>query len=296
MNNFLNNLERKLGKYAIPNLTIYVIGIYVIGYVLQLTTYNANTGFSILDYLSLNPYFILHGQIWRLITWVIIPPDQLSILVIITLMFYYFIGSTMERTMGTFRYNFFLFGGAILMIIAAFASMAIYSVFFGFSGDTLGYLMQRYSTAFSTYYIQISIFMAFAICYPNLQVLLMFIIPIKVKYLGILYAVLNVYTAFVALVGKNYFTFFAIVSQVINLGLFYLQTGKGQRLRPKEVKRRNEFKKNTKIVPPGVTRHKCAVCGRTELDDPNLEFRFCSKCNGNYEYCQDHLFTHQHIK
>ena len=58
----------------------------------------------------------------------------------------------------------------------------------------------------------------------------------------------------------------------------------------------NEFKKNTKIVPPGITRHKCAVCGKTEISDPNAEFRFCSKCNGNYEYCQDHLFTHQHIK
>ena len=74
-----------------------------------------------------------------------------------------------------------------------------------------------------------------------------------------------------------------------------MQTGKMSHLRPKEVKRRHEFHNAARMVPKGITRHKCAVCGRTEAEYPDLEFRFCSKCNGNYEYCQDHLYTHQHV-
>ena len=76
---------------------------------------------------------------------------------------------------------------------------------------------------------------------------------------------------------------------------------------PQQMKRHMEFKKQAKRAEKRanmqyrgangqITKHKCAICGRTELDDPNLEFRFCSKCNGNYEYCQYHLFTHEHVK
>ena len=70
-----------------------------------------------------------------------------------------------------------------------------------------------------------------------------------------------------------------------------------QRYSPKDIRRRQEFKKNVaKARPKSVPIHRCAICGRTEKDGELLEFRFCSKCDGNYEYCQDHLFTHQHIK
>ena len=92
-----------------------------------------------------------------------------------------------------------------------------------------------------------------------------------------------------------------IVASFLNFILFFLSGRNMQRYRPKEVKRRRDFQKamaQSRVNPKtgGIAKHKCAICGRTELDDPNLEFRFCSKCNGNYEYCQDHLFTHQHVK
>ena len=90
------------------------------------------------------------------------------------------------------------------------------------------------------------------------------------------------------------------ISLVI-LFCFFFSNRNMHRYNPKEVHRRREFKKamaQSRVNPAtgGITKHKCAICGRTEKDDPNLEFRFCSKCNGNYEYCQDHLFTHQHVK
>ena len=294
MNKFLSDMERKFGRYAISNLTIYIIAIYIVGYIIRLMP-NGNT---ILSYITLNPYLILHGQIWRLVSWVLIPPTSLSIWLLITLYFYYFIGTTMERTIGTFRYNVFIFTGMLLMILAAFVSYGWIVLTSGGSGsEVVAYRMMTYSYIFSTYYLQEMVFLSFAITYPQMQVLFMFIIPIKVKYLGIFYAA---YMAFEAIsngiISGMVPILIVILFQFINLGLFYISLGRAHHLRPSESRRRNEFKQNVKMAPKGITRHKCAVCGRSETDDPNLEFRFCSKCNGNYEYCQDHLFTHQHIK
>ena len=294
MNKFLSNMERKFGRYAINNLTLYIIVLYVIGYVIKLMP----NGAVIQYYLTLNPHLILHGQIWRLVSWVLIPPTGLSIWLLITLYLYYFIGTTMERTVGTFRYNVFIFGGMLFMIIAAFISYGWVLLTSG--GDTavaVASKMMYYSGYFSTYYVQEMVFLSFAISYPEIQLLLMFIIPVKVKYLGILYAAYMGFEAiFTGIIGGDIPVLIVILFQFINLGLFYISTGRAFHFKPSENHRRKEFQQNVRMAPKGITRHKCAVCGRSESDDPNLEFRFCSKCNGNYEYCQDHLFTHQHIK
>ena len=294
MNNFLNEMERKFGRYAISNLTLYIIVLYVIGYLIELIP----NGETIQYFLTLNPYLILHGQIWRLVSWVLIPPTDLSIWLFITLYLYYFIGTSMERTVGVFRYNVFIFGGMLFMIIAAFVSYAWVVATCGSGGEqAIAANMMYYSGFFSTYYVQQMVFLSFAISYPEVQLLLMFIIPVKVKYLGIFYAAYMVFEAIGTGIIAGYFpVIIVIVFQFVNLALFYISTGRAHNLRPSEAHRRKEFKQNVKMAPKGITRHKCAVCGRSETDDPNLEFRFCSKCNGNYEYCQDHLFTHQHIK
>lgn len=289
MNNFINKMERKLGRFAIPNLTMYIIGLYIIGYVLQLVSVKYN----VIPLLTLSPALILKGQVWRIVSWLLIPPTSLGLLTIITLIFYYFIGNNMERTMGTFRYNLFVFGGMLLMVIGAFLA---YGVYFLIDPENAAGIVHYYSREFSTFYLQQMVFLAFAICYPEMQVLLMFIIPIKVKWLGIAYGILLGLECIQGLIGQDYCIFFAIGSQLLNLFFFYLQTGRLSRFKPKDVKRRHDFSRNVKMAPRGVTRHKCAVCGRTEETNPELEFRFCSKCNGNYEYCQDHLFTHQHIQ
>jgi hypothetical protein len=191
----------------------------------------------------------------------------------------------------------FVFGGIIFMILSAFLTYLVYYFITGGNEQLLAALMYTLSGVFSTYYIQEAVFLIFAICYPDIQLLLMFIIPIKVKYLGILYAGMLAFSAiYNGLIGRNYAIFFAVFFQFLNVFLFYLSLGRLSHLRPKEIKRRQDFNRSVKMRPQGVTRHKCAVCGRTEETNPELEFRFCSKCNGNYEYCQDHLFTHQHVK
>ncbi|MCD8336133.1 MAG: hypothetical protein LUD18_02465 [Lachnospiraceae bacterium] len=272
--NFLNKMERKFGKYAIPNLPAILIALYVAGYVIELMNSN------VIWYLYLSPTMILRGQIWRLITWVIIPPYSLDVFVIITLYFYFSIGKTLERTWGVFRFNVYIFSGMLFTLIGAFLLYFIAHI------DGAYY--------FSTYYVCMSMFLAFAVTYPDMEVLLMFIIPIKMKWLGILYGVLLL----ASLVQGNIATRVAIISSLLNFVIYFAMTRNLYRYNPHEIHRRQEFNRKVKKVQPGKgnTRHRCAVCGRTEKDGDHLEFRYCSKCEGNYEYCQDHLFTHQHKK
>lgn len=281
----ITRLEQKFGRYGIHNLTIYIIICYAIGYALELVQP------AMLGYLSLDPGLILHGQVWRIFTWILIPPSSLDIFTIIMLYFYYSIGSTLERTWGTFRYTLYTVSGLLFMIIGAF-------ILYFIMGD-LYTMMDLGGMAFSTYYISTSILLAFAATYPDMQVLFWFIFPLKIKWLGILYAVQIIYDVIRYLRNGIWFMVIPIVASLLNFVIFFFSTRDLAHYKPKEIKRRRDFQK---AVNPGrmrdgsITKHKCAVCGQTEQDDPDLEFRFCSRCNGNYEYCQNHLFTHTHVK
>lgn len=288
----MSKWEKKFGKYAIPNLTSILIGCYVIGYLLEWLAPN------FLSYLVLNPYAILHGQVWRLVSWVIIPPSSFDVFTIIMLLFYFNLGTSLERTWGTWQYNVYIFGGILLTVVGSFICMGLYMLFIGSTVpmEMLNVYFTFGGYQFSTYFINMSIFLAYAATFPDMQVLLMFVIPVRVKYLAAVYGLFLV----VQLVeyyqeGMLYwFGVAAIAASLLNFVIFYLRSRRSIHWSPRQMKRKMEFKqdikKNTRI-----TRHKCAICGRTEEDDPNLEFRFCSKCNGNYEYCQYHLFTHTHV-
>ncbi len=290
----MSKFEKKFGKYAIPNLTLVFILSYIVGYIIQLVN---DTFFSLL---TLDPYWILKGQVWRIFTWLIIPPDTLNastiFFVVILLYFTYSIGTTMERTLGTYRYNVFMLTGLLLTVVGSFLCMG-YVYFFKTTPETFAYVwtynMQGLGAeqVFNTYYLTLSVFMAFAATYPEARVLFMFFIPVKVKWMGILDAVLMVYIV----IAGDIFSKFVVGASLLNFVIFYLRSRNLSYMKPKEIKRRTEFKQQVKYNP-GITKHKCAICGRTDEEYPELEFRFCSKCNGNYEYCQDHLFTHEHVK
>ena len=276
--NWLNKLERKFGRYAIHNLTLYLIGGDIIGFGVYMFVPN------LLNLLTLEPAYILHGQIWRIISWVLIPPSGNIFTTVIMMLFYYSLGTALERTWGAFRYNVYIFSGILFTVIGAFLLYLIVGV------DAVGY-----GVFFSTYYINMSIFLAFAVSYPDMEVLLYFILPIKMKWMALVYAALTIYD----LVRGNLFTRIAIIASLLNFIVFFLSSRNVKPYMPKEQMRKRKFKQEQErphMTYAGGARHRCAVCGRTELDDPNLEFRFCSKCNGNYEYCQDHLFTHEHVK
>ncbi len=328
----LAKLERKIGKYAIPNLMNYLIAGYLIGYLLQLL--EGALGWTIYSLMTLEPHYIIHGlQFWRIITWVLIPPatgnDFFGVFFAAIMMFFYWqLGRVLEQQWGTFRFNVYIFGGIIFTIIGAFLLYVGYLL--------TGFTVTGMGGYFSTNYINLSIFLAFAVMYPDMRVLLYFIIPIKMKWMAIVYAIFMGITIVQALGAGNLPVAVAIVASLLNFGIFYIGTKNSQSISPQQRRRQNAWKQATggfagfnngqgaqgsaqkgsdawerakaayekggataanRTGGSGViSRHKCAICGRTELTNPDLEFRFCSKCNGNYEYCNDHLFTHKHVE
>lgn len=289
--NWISKLERKFGRFAIPNLMYYIIILYGIGFVLDYL----NPYFYI-QYLSLNASEILHGQIWRIVTFLIQPPSNHLIFLIIALYFYYMIGKVLEQTWGAFRFNLYFFTGVLFHVIAAL-------VLYLFSGQV--YML-------GTSYLNLSLFFAFAAVYPDMEFLLFYILPVKAKWLAWIDGFFFIWTivqGFLPSYGGTYSSYrasaFAAAVSILNFVIFFISTRNYARISPVQQKRRREFKRQMKSRPQNhyaaqqdgrVPKHRCAVCGRTDLDHPELEFRYCSKCNGNYEYCQDHLFTHEHVK
>jgi len=326
--NWLYKLERKYGKYAIHNLPLILIGLQVVGYTLSVIAPSA------LNWVCFAPTYIMKGQVWRLVTWVLMPPSSLDIFTVIMLFFYYSISQTLERTWGEFLFNIYILGG---ILITDVGMMIIYA-FLSSGGSTAAMMNIAYMPAYvTTYYVQTSILLAFALTYPNMQVLLYFFIPVKMSWMGILYGALLVYDfirvgmlvprAMMILSLLNFIIYFFLTKSRRHVafkksgpkknpfsgGSPFERTGShdhtaagrgtssrsssadGASARTASASRVRTRAQSTKIYPNGA-RHMCTVCGRTELDDPKLEFRFCSKCEGSHEYCQDHLFSHKHIK
>ena len=193
-------LERRFGKYAVPNLMKYICVIYVVGYLIQM--FNPLLYFY---YLDLDAEAILHGHIWRIITFIFYPPSTSFLWMIVALFVYYSLGMTLERVWGTFKYNFFYFTGVILLVLSA---ILIYLV--------TGYSVQLYPT-----YMTFSIFLAYALTFPDTTFLLYFIIPIKAKWLAIAEVVLYLFY-FVALPGLG--NKVAILTSLLNVALFFFLT------------------------------------------------------------------------
>ncbi len=290
----LDELEKKFGKYAIKNLMYYIILLYALGFVILLVKPEIYR-----DWLSLNAQAILSGHFWRIFTYIIYPPTGNLITILISLYFYYTIGTMLERQWGAFRFNLYFFTGVLLHAVAA---IFIYLVW--------GVVLEM-----GTYYLNLSMFFAFAAMFPNMQVLFMWLIPIKMKWLawidGIYFAV-TIAAGFMSdhlsyemiyrlynfgIMANKAYAVMALVS-LLNFLIYATSFRSVQRMAPKEVYRRKVYEhKVAQAQPPkNAPRHKCVICGRTEKDSPGLEFRYCSKCEGNYEYCQEHLFTHEHVK
>lgn len=297
--NFIYKLEHKFGRFAIRNLSLILILCYVAGYIIEFAAP------AFMGYLTLNPYAIVHGQVWRIVSWILIPPGENNIFfVIIMLVFYYSIGTSLERTWGTFQYNLYLFAGMFFTLIGSFLMMGFCYLF---RPELLNGIYSEYtvfeslSYVFSTYYVNMSIFLAYAATFPDNQVLLMFIIPIKVKWLGVVYGAFLVYKMISGMLmnGNVGFVYpFVIGSSMLNFIVFFFTTRNYIRMNRSQRKMHRDFARKQRTDKAarnaGITKHRCAVCGRTEKDGDDLVFRFCSKCAGNYEYCQDHLYTHIH--
>ena len=295
-------MERKFGKYAISNLMQYVAIVYAIGAILQIVNPN------LLNLLMLDFGAILQGQVWRLLAFVVYPPSSGLLFNALSIFVYYTMGRSLEQRWGTFAFNLYFFMGVISHI---FASILVYFL----AGQ---YNMVLPIGMMGTYYLNLSLFFAFVTEFSEVQFLLFFIIPIKAKWLGIIDAIyfgatiiggflfpfLPQISALLSNFGVLALPNFAILAlmSVLNYLLFYNLFRKRMRLTRQQKQIRREFRakvaeaKAIQKANASAPRHCCSICGRTEQSHPDLEFRYCSKCEGSFEYCEDHLYTHQHVK
>ena len=228
----------------------------------------------LMSYLSFDPALILRGQVWRLVTFVLYPPST-GLLAFIAFYFYYWIGSTLEQHWGTPQFNIYFFSGVFLTILYGF----------------LMYFITGLSFRLDAQYIYLSMFFSFAALFPNMEVLLFFILPIKIKYLAYIdgaYFLLGVITG----------SFPANLLPVVNFLIFCggdLIRRAPRRPSGNTVNFRRESRKIRREQQNRLYTHKCAVCGRTDTEFPDLEFRYCSRCQGYHCFCQDHINNHIHF-
>lgn len=288
----IDRMEKRFGRFAIKDLGKYIIAMYSLGSIISFLNESFYNQWLALDFTK-----VFDGQVWRLITFMMQPPVQNIeginfLLCLISLGFYFWVFNTLEKAIGTFRLNLYYFSGVVLNVLVTL-------VFFIIIYVTTG---QELSMPTSLYYVNQSLFLAFAVLFPNVQVYLMMMVPVKMKWAAVVWAVFMAYDFIrIELLLVKFLPFIAIfyllmlVVSLINFVVFSISYKRSKSTGRAHKKMKRNFDKKIVESMAGA-RHKCCICGRTELDDDSLEFRFCSKCKGNKEYCNVHLFTHQHVK
>ena len=272
-------------RFGIPNLMRVIVIGNVAVYVLMLLTQanNANA----LSFLTFNLNALLHGEVWRLVTFVFVPAYSSPFALLISLYFYYWIGSTLERQWGTAKFNLYYISGTLLTVLGVVLASLI-------TGNP-------YLTAAGTGYVNLSMFFAFAFLFPDTTVLLFFILPVKMKWLAYLDGALFAFDIIKAIGAHNWAGVVLPIVALLNFAVFiwpevhYLKERAKYQNSRKTVQFRQAQQQQAKQAQQQGYRHKCAVCGRTDTDYPDLQFRYCSKCVGYHCFCQDHIFNHVHF-
>lgn len=262
---------RKHPNFGIPDLMKYITIANVVFWLISAVNP------VLMSYLTFNPALILRGQVWRLITFVLFPPST-GLLAFIAFYFYYMIGSTLERYWGTAEFNIYFFSGVILTVIYGF-------VMYFITGMTFNLTAQ---------YIYLSMFFSFAALFPDMQVLLFFFIPIKIKYLAFVDAAIFVLGVVTGSFPANLLPVVAVINFLIFCGGDLL-AALPKKPSANTVNFRRESQRIRREQQANLYRHKCSVCGRTDKDHPQLEFRYCSRCAGYHCFCQDHIYNHIHF-
>ena len=263
-------------RFGIPNLMLYIVVISLAVWLLSIMDESQ----TLLSYFSFSPELILRGQVWRLITFMFIPQD-LSMWALLFFYFYYWIGSTLEREWGTVRFNIFIFSGIFLTVIYGFVI----------------YLITKQDVYIGTYYIYLSMFFSFATLFPDTQVLFMFIIPVKIKWLAYVDAAFFLYSMLIYPFPFNLLPLIAVLNYLVFFGADLISSisGGSARYRKTTINFNREKQKIKYEQRQKNYSHKCSVCGRTDTDFPDLEFRYCSRCAGYHCFCEEHINNHVHF-
>lgn len=273
--------------WGIPNLMLYITLGSALVYIFTIAT----KSFALYGWLMFDRDLILRGQVWRLISYPLAFFASNPIWALLVLFCYYSLGRGIEHIWGTFRFNLFYLTGVLLM--------DIYCMIFPCQA--------------SVSYLNLSLFLAYATLFPDSSFLLFFIIPVKARFFALIDLALVVF-------GLIFYPFPENLFSVISLANYFLFFGKDVlNVVPLSWRAniRRLFRKKKKYAPPASKpipfpkagsyeaevasvkapyTHRCTVCGRTDITNPELEFRYCSRCKGYYCYCQDHINNHAHIQ
>ena len=263
-------------RFVISNLMLYIVIGQVAVFILDLFFRGMLSSY----WLPFSRDLILHGQVWRLVTFIFLPSDSGNpFFLLLGCYFYYWIGTMLEREWGTARFTLFYLSGVVLSVL---------------SGMILGIT--------DIYYINLSIFLVIATLYGEMQVLLFFVIPIKMKWMALIDVALILVAVIQNLMYGSWVGALLPLASFVNYFIFtwpFWGAKLGvlrRRADPKVVNfKRVQKQAQKQAKATGGYRHKCAVCGITDADDPNMEFRYCSKCDGYYCYCMNHINNHVHI-
>lgn len=267
----LDQLERRLGRWAVPNLSMLLILGQVAVYLLDLAQRsNAPNAEPLLARLMLVGELVLGGEVWRLFTFLLIPPSAGPTGLLWNLigwLFFYFVGSVMEQSWGELKFNLYMLLGWLFMVAASFLepTAAIVNI---------------------VYYA--SVFLAFARLYPDYVIRIFYVLPIKAKWLALI-EWLVILLSLISAPGL----WPVILAPVANYFVFFWR----EHYRDfHQQRRRAAFQ--AKAAPkrkPGQAMHTCQVCGRNSADEPRTQFRYCSQCAGQICYCPDHIREHEHV-
>lgn len=287
----MKDLRRRFERFCfkhrnkgIPNLMLFITVATAAVYLFSVFT----ESFLLYEWLMFDRDMILRGQVWRLISYIFLDYDSNLLWMAIGLLCYYSLGNAMENLWGTLRFNLFYFTGVLMM-------------------DVYCMIFDCYA---SVYYLNLSLFLGFATLYPETHFRLFFIIPVKAWILALFNLVLVLAgllqlpfgpdNLFSVISIANYFLFFG--KDIINVfpvswcvriaRLFRKKKGN-----PQPTPKRTGTIQFSNAAPRQTERytHRCTVCGRTDVSHPELEFRYCSKCQGYHCYCQEHISDHEHI-
>ena len=273
-------------KLAIPGLMKYIVIGNVFVYLMDLVSRQ----FSLSSLLCFIPGAILQGQVWRLFTFVFVPTNYGNPLFFVLFLFcYYSLGTQLEQIWGSTRFTVYYGLGVLLNILTGFVIGL---------GGSMGMV-----TA-DMYYVNLSLFLAFATLFPDAQFLIMYIIPVKAKWLAWLDAALFAFDIFARIGAGRYLMALLPVVAIFNYLLFFWgdlmsAVGRGRTQTKQQTwaaRRTIDLKAARRQVEKQGYLHKCAVCGATDNTHPNMEFRYCSKCEGYHCYCAEHINNHVHVK
>lgn len=265
-------------RFGIPNLMIIIVAGTVLVWLLELM----DTSGLVYSYLRFSPAHVMKGYVWQLFSFIFIPVSGSPINLFISLYFYYFIGTSLERQWGCAKFSIYFFSGVVLTAIYGMAA----------------YFITGYTVDASAFYLLYSLLFAFAVYYGEMTVMLFFIIPLKMRYLAYLGVALLAYDVFRLSFPSNLLPVVAVLNFLIFCGgmlIDSIRPSKNPHRRQREnfkneVRKIQWEKKNTEYS------RKCDICGRTDATNPDLEFRYCSRCEGYHCFCIDHINNHVHFK